>query len=84
MNDAPDDGCAAEQGLLRRPGRLMPDALRRLVAETWTLRRQEELDAGLRFARLAESLEQLRTPAPWWSSLAGQRRTNAATRACAS
>lgn len=64
MNDAPDDGCAAEQGLLRRPGRLMPDALRRLVAETWTLRRQEELDAGLRFARLAESLEQLRTPAP--------------------
>ncbi|QDE90313.1 hypothetical protein BHS06_15780 [Myxococcus xanthus] len=62
MNNAPDDGCPADQRLLRRPGRTMPDALRRFVAETWVFRRQEELEAGLRFARLAGALEQLVTP----------------------
>ncbi len=41
----------------------IPDTLRRLVAETWAFRRQEELVAGLRFARLADALERLETPA---------------------
>ncbi|NVJ01341.1 ferritin-like domain-containing protein [Myxococcus sp. AM009] len=62
MNDAPDDGCPADPGLPRRPGRTMPAALRQLVAETWVFRRQGELDASLRFARLAGALKALTTP----------------------
>lgn len=64
MNDAPDDGCPAGQGLSRRPGRTMPAALRQLVAETWVSRRQDELEAGLRFARLAGALQALSSPEP--------------------
>ncbi|WP_426751870.1 ferritin-like domain-containing protein [Myxococcus sp. Y35] len=40
----------------------LPEGLRRLVAETWASRRQEELDAALRFARLADALEKLGAP----------------------
>ncbi len=41
---------------------LLTDPVRRLVAEAWTFRRQVELDAELRFARLAEQLAQLGAP----------------------
>ncbi|WP_163989134.1 ferritin-like domain-containing protein [Pyxidicoccus caerfyrddinensis] len=43
---------------------LLPDQVRRLVAEAWTFRRQVELDAELRFARLAERLAGLGAPEP--------------------
>ena len=43
---------------------LLPDLVRRLVAEAWTFRRQVELDAELRFARLAERLARLDAPEP--------------------
>ncbi|WP_223758902.1 ferritin-like domain-containing protein [Myxococcus sp. RHSTA-1-4] len=43
---------------------LLETPVRRLVAEAWTFRRQVELDAELRFTRLAEQLAQLRAPEP--------------------
>ncbi|WP_226994354.1 ferritin-like domain-containing protein [Myxococcus hansupus] len=71
MNDEPDGGCSTVQGPVRGPGPprtshvvSLPEALRRHVAETWAFRRQEELDAGARFARLGASLEQLDAPEP--------------------
>lgn len=71
MNDEPDGGCSTVQGPVRGPGQprtshvvSLPEALRRHVAETWAFRRQEELDAGARFARLGASLEQWDAPEP--------------------
>ncbi len=46
------------------PLEVLEDPVRRLVAEAWTFRRQVELDAELRFARLAEQLGQLNAPEP--------------------
>jgi hypothetical protein len=43
-------------------GEELSEPVRRLVAEAWTFRRQVELDAALRFARLAEQLDQLGEP----------------------
>lgn len=45
-------------------GEELSEPVRRLVAEAWTFRRQVELDAALRFARLAEQLGQLGAPEP--------------------
>ncbi|MCP3144489.1 ferritin-like domain-containing protein [Pyxidicoccus xibeiensis] len=44
------------------PSEPLADPVRRLVAEAWTFRRQVELDAALRFARLTEQLAQLGAP----------------------
>jgi HEAT repeat protein len=46
------------------PSEVLPEPVRRFVADAWTFRRQVELEAALRFARLAERLAQLGSPEP--------------------
>ncbi|WP_246357594.1 ferritin-like domain-containing protein [Pyxidicoccus fallax] len=50
--------------MIEAPSELLDAQVRRLVAEAWTFRRQVELDAELRFARLAEHLQRLSAPEP--------------------
>lgn len=46
------------------PAESLPEPVRRFVADAWTFRRQVELEAALRFARLAERLARLGSPEP--------------------